>query len=233
MFGVGGGSVIVPLLILWFAYGEREATGTSLAAIVVIALLATIAQGAYGNVDLLEGAARRAARGRRGDRRDGAAAAGSRAGDLAAVRRACWSSSRSSCWSADGVRARGTARVRRRRASAGCSASAAASSSCRRWRSSSTSRRSAPRRPRCWRSSRSALVGAWRQHRLRQRPLRDGLLIGALSPLGVLAGVVLANAVSERVLEVSFALLLLVVAAQLRASRRRSGRVGSRAPARP
>lgn len=55
MFGVGGGSVIVPLLILWFAYGEREATGTSLAAIAVIALLAAIGQGLYGNVDLLEG----------------------------------------------------------------------------------------------------------------------------------------------------------------------------------
>ncbi len=37
LFGVGGGTVIVPLLILWFAYGEREATGTSLAAIAVIA----------------------------------------------------------------------------------------------------------------------------------------------------------------------------------------------------
>ena len=56
LFGVGGGTVIVPLLILWFAYGEREATGTSLAAIAVIALLAAIAQGAYGNVDLLEAA---------------------------------------------------------------------------------------------------------------------------------------------------------------------------------
>ena len=56
MFGVGGGTVIVPLLILWFAYGEREATGTSLAAIVVIALVAALAQGAYGNVDLLRGA---------------------------------------------------------------------------------------------------------------------------------------------------------------------------------
>ena len=39
MFGVGGGVVVVPLLILWFGYGEREATGTSLAAIVVIAVL--------------------------------------------------------------------------------------------------------------------------------------------------------------------------------------------------
>ena len=49
--------MIVPLLILWLAYGEREATGTSLAAIVVIALIAVVAQGgAYGNVDLLEGA---------------------------------------------------------------------------------------------------------------------------------------------------------------------------------
>ena len=57
LFGVGGGSVIVPLLVLWLAYGEREATGTSLAAIVVIALFAVVAQGgAYGNVDLLEGA---------------------------------------------------------------------------------------------------------------------------------------------------------------------------------
>ena len=52
MFGVGGGTVIVPLLLLWLTFGEREATGTSLAAIVVIALLATIAHGAYGNVDL-------------------------------------------------------------------------------------------------------------------------------------------------------------------------------------
>lgn len=55
-FGVGGGSVIVPLLILWLAYGEREATGTSLAAIVVIALVAAIGQGIYGNVDIAEGA---------------------------------------------------------------------------------------------------------------------------------------------------------------------------------
>jgi uncharacterized protein len=42
--------VIVPLLIIFFGYGERLATGTSLAAIVVIALLATAFQGAYGNV---------------------------------------------------------------------------------------------------------------------------------------------------------------------------------------
>lgn len=55
LLGVGGGTVIVPLLVLWLGYGDREATGTSLAAIVVIAAMATILQGAYGNVDLLKG----------------------------------------------------------------------------------------------------------------------------------------------------------------------------------
>ena len=52
LFGVGGGTVIVPLLILWLGYEEREATGTSLAAIVGIALLGAIGHGALGNVDL-------------------------------------------------------------------------------------------------------------------------------------------------------------------------------------
>jgi uncharacterized membrane protein YfcA len=55
VFGVGGGSVVVPLLILWFAYSEREATGTSLAAIGIIAVFAAIAQAVYGNVDPLDG----------------------------------------------------------------------------------------------------------------------------------------------------------------------------------
>jgi hypothetical protein len=50
LFGVGGGTVIVPLLILWLAYGEREATGTSLLAIAIVAALAAGAQGVYGNV---------------------------------------------------------------------------------------------------------------------------------------------------------------------------------------
>ena len=50
LFGVGGGTVIVPLLILWFAFEEREATGTSLAAIVLIAALASAIQGVHGNV---------------------------------------------------------------------------------------------------------------------------------------------------------------------------------------
>ena len=55
LFGVGGGVVIVPLLVLWLGVGERVATGTSLAAIVVIAAVATAVHGAYGNVHLREG----------------------------------------------------------------------------------------------------------------------------------------------------------------------------------
>jgi len=56
VFGVGGGTIIVPLLIFWFGYGERLATGTSLAAIVLIGLLGTLAQGGiYGNVHVLTG----------------------------------------------------------------------------------------------------------------------------------------------------------------------------------
>lgn len=54
LFGVGGGTIIVPLLILWFRYGEREATGTSLAAIALIAAMAAAAQAFYGNVDALK-----------------------------------------------------------------------------------------------------------------------------------------------------------------------------------
>ena len=56
LFGVGGGTVMVPLLILWLGYGEREATGTSLAAIVIIAALAAGAQALYGNVDAAKAA---------------------------------------------------------------------------------------------------------------------------------------------------------------------------------
>jgi uncharacterized membrane protein YfcA len=71
-----------------------------------------------------------------------------------------------------------------------------------------------------------ALVGAWRQNSFGNLRLRDGLIVGALSPVGVLAGVVLANAVSERVLQVSFAALALFFALQL-------VRRAARAPARP
>ncbi|MBL2720049.1 sulfite exporter TauE/SafE family protein, partial [Klebsiella pneumoniae] len=51
LFGVGGGTVIVPLLVLWLGFGEREATGTSLAAIVIIALFAVLTHAGYGSLD--------------------------------------------------------------------------------------------------------------------------------------------------------------------------------------
>jgi uncharacterized membrane protein YfcA len=57
LFGIGGGTIIVPLLVLWMGYEQKEATGTSLAAIVVIGALAAGAQALYGNVDLWLGLA--------------------------------------------------------------------------------------------------------------------------------------------------------------------------------
>jgi uncharacterized membrane protein YfcA len=54
LFGVGGGTVMVPLLILWLDYREREATGTSLLAIMLIAAVGAAIQALYGNVHPLE-----------------------------------------------------------------------------------------------------------------------------------------------------------------------------------
>jgi uncharacterized membrane protein YfcA len=51
LFGVGGGIIIVPLLILVLRYEPRPATGTSLAAIGLIALTGTILYGLRGEVD--------------------------------------------------------------------------------------------------------------------------------------------------------------------------------------
>ena len=48
-----------------------------------------------------------------------------------------------------------------------------------------------------------AVVGTLRQREYGNVRLRDGLLIGVLSPLGVVVGVVLANALPERALELS------------------------------
>jgi uncharacterized membrane protein YfcA len=55
LFGIGGGTIIVPLLVLWMGYEQREATGTSLAAIAVIGSLAAAVHGLYGNVDIAKG----------------------------------------------------------------------------------------------------------------------------------------------------------------------------------
>jgi len=55
LFGVGGGTVMVPLLILWLGYDERTATGTSLAAIIVISAVGATAQAFYGNLHVDDG----------------------------------------------------------------------------------------------------------------------------------------------------------------------------------
>lgn len=60
-----------------------------------------------------------------------------------------------------------------------------------------------------------AIVGAYRQNGYGNVRLREALIVGALSPLGVLVGVLLANQISERALQLSFAALALFMAAQL------------------
>jgi uncharacterized protein len=60
-----------------------------------------------------------------------------------------------------------------------------------------------------------ALVAVWRQLGYGNVRVRDGLVIGALSPLGVVIGVVAANEISQRALELIFAGLALVIAIQL------------------
>lgn len=60
-----------------------------------------------------------------------------------------------------------------------------------------------------------AIAGVARQRRYDNVRLTDGILIGLVSIPGVVAGVLIANAVSQRTLELAFAALLVVVAIQL------------------
>ncbi|MGI8726130.1 MAG: sulfite exporter TauE/SafE family protein [Solirubrobacterales bacterium] len=60
-----------------------------------------------------------------------------------------------------------------------------------------------------------AMLGSWRQHRHGNLRTREALLLGALAMPGVAAGVVIANAVPERTLEIGFACLLLFVSYRL------------------
>jgi uncharacterized membrane protein YfcA len=52
VFGVGGGIVVVPLLILVAAFGPREATATSLGAIMITAIAGVGFYAAHGKVDV-------------------------------------------------------------------------------------------------------------------------------------------------------------------------------------
>jgi uncharacterized membrane protein YfcA len=57
-----------------------------------------------------------------------------------------------------------------------------------------------------------ALVGAIRQNAYGNLRLGDAVVIGVLSPLGVLIGVIVANELPQRALELSFAALVLFIA---------------------
>jgi len=59
-----------------------------------------------------------------------------------------------------------------------------------------------------------ALAGALRQHRYGNVRVQDGLVLGALSALGVVGGVALANLLSQRTLKLAFAALILLVSAR-------------------
>ena len=60
-----------------------------------------------------------------------------------------------------------------------------------------------------------AIVGTWRQVRHGNVDVREGMLIGMLSLPGVVVGVVVANALPQRALELGFAGLSLIVALRL------------------
>jgi uncharacterized membrane protein YfcA len=60
-----------------------------------------------------------------------------------------------------------------------------------------------------------ALIGAIRQNSYGNVNVRNAVIIGVLSPLGVLLGVAIANHVSERALQLSFAALALFIAYRL------------------
>jgi uncharacterized membrane protein YfcA len=60
-----------------------------------------------------------------------------------------------------------------------------------------------------------AALGAWRQRGYGNVRVRDGLVLGALAPLGIVLGTTVANSVSERALELSFAALQIVLAVSM------------------
>lgn len=56
LFGVGGGIILVPLLILVVGFGQKLASGTSLAVIVPTAIAGTVSYAANGSIDWIAGA---------------------------------------------------------------------------------------------------------------------------------------------------------------------------------
>jgi len=210
LLGVGGGSVIVPLLIVWLGYGAREATGTSMMAIVVIAAVAVTLQAFYGNVDPPNAAL------------VGIPAIGGAIVGTALQQRI-----------PDSAALRWPPRHHRREADPLVSSIAAAIMGFAggmvggllgvgggilfvpalaifmgetQVRAEATSLLAIVP---------VALVAVWRQLGYGNVRVREGLVIGALSPIGVGVGVVASNAIPQRALELTFAGLALLIAAQL------------------
>jgi uncharacterized protein len=80
-----------------------------------------------------------------------------------------------------------------------------------------------------------AMLGAYRQYGYGNVRARDGLVLGSCGLVGVAGGVAISNAVSGRTLELMFAALALVIAAQLVRRALKPADPGSRAraPGRP
>jgi uncharacterized membrane protein YfcA len=57
LLGIGGGTIMVPLLVLWARYPQREAHAASLGAIVPISIVGVATFGVAGKVRPLEAAA--------------------------------------------------------------------------------------------------------------------------------------------------------------------------------
>lgn len=55
LFGVGGGTVLVPLLAIWRGLGERKGAGTSLLAIAIIAAYGALSYAIVGHIDVAKG----------------------------------------------------------------------------------------------------------------------------------------------------------------------------------
>ena len=73
-------------------------------------------------------------------------------------------------------------------------------------------------------------VGAWRQHGYGNLRPRDALALGLLSPVGVAIGVVAANEMPERTLELLFAALSIYFAVRLAMRARAPSRTGPGSP---
>jgi uncharacterized membrane protein YfcA len=67
-----------------------------------------------------------------------------------------------------------------------------------------------------------AVVGAWRQHHYGNVRLHEAVVLGALAIPGAIAGVAIVNVVPERLVQLAFAGLMLVIAWRLVRDTRRA-----------